>query len=50
MYPPINRQKAYMIPENHLVSDEVGNSVLSYVQLKDDDIQRICKSIRNFYS
>ncbi len=52
MYPPINKQKAYMIPENHLVSEEVGEKGLwlpSYVQLKDDDIQRICKSIREFY-
>ena len=52
MYPPINKQKAYSIPGDHKVSERIGEEGLwlpSYVQLRDEDIERICLSIRKFY-
>jgi perosamine synthetase len=52
MYPPINRQAAYNIPGEHLVSDLVGRKGLwlpSASQLTDDDISMICQTIIQFY-
>jgi perosamine synthetase len=51
MYPPINRQQAYQVPGDHVVSDRVGRHGLwlpSAVQLTDADIDRICEAIRAF--
>jgi perosamine synthetase len=53
MYPPINRQKAYLIDGCHPVSDQVGERGLwlpSMVQLTDDQIAHICHEIKNFYN
>jgi perosamine synthetase len=53
MYPPINKQKAYMIDGEHQISNAVGLNGLwlpSQVQLTDKDIKRICLSIESFYS
>ncbi len=52
MYPPINKQKAYQLPGEYSVSNSVGEMGLwlpSYVQLKDEDIERVCLEIRRFY-
>lgn len=52
MYPPINKQKAYAIPGEYPVSNMVGEKGLwlpSAVQLEDDQIDRICGAIREFY-
>lgn len=51
MYPPINKQKAYGIPGEHPVSNEVGEHGLwlpSSVQLTDQDIHRITTSIGEY--
>lgn len=53
MYPPINQQKAYALPGVYPVSEKVGSDGLwfpSAVQLFDEDIDRICQAVRNFYS
>jgi perosamine synthetase len=53
MYPPINEQKAYNVPGNHPVSNLVGKNGLwlpSASQLKDDEIEYICRKIIEFYS
>ncbi|NTW33493.1 MAG: hypothetical protein HGB12_12875 [Bacteroidetes bacterium] len=52
MYPPINKQEAYNVEGNHPVSNLVGEKGLwlpSASQLLDDDIERICNCIENFY-
>lgn len=52
MYPPINQQKAYLVPGSYPVSEFVGESGLwlpSAVQLTNEDIERVCQSIRDFY-
>jgi perosamine synthetase len=52
MYPPINEQKAYSIKGDYTVSKMIGKKGLwlpSFVQLSDDQIDYICKCIRNFY-
>ena len=52
MYPPINKQEAYKVPGNHLVSNRVGNEGLwlpSEVQLTNDQISYICEQIKEFY-
>jgi perosamine synthetase len=52
MYPPINKQKAYATPGNYQVSNMVGEKGLwlpSAVQLQDDEIDRICTAIGEFY-
>ena len=52
MYPPINQQKAYLLPGSYPVSELVGNSGLwlpSAVQLTNEEIERVCHSIRDFY-
>jgi len=52
MYPPIHQQKAYALPGQHPVAEEIGRSGLwlpSMIQLTDAQIERICQSIRSFY-
>lgn len=52
MYPPINAQAAYCEPGSFPVSEEVGARGLwlpSASQLSDEDIDRVCDSIRTFY-
>lgn len=52
MYPPIHQQKAYALPGQHPVAEEIGRSGLwlpSMIQLSDAQIERICQSIRSFY-
>jgi len=53
MYPPINKQLAYLYPGNFPVSDLIGEKGLwlpSAVQLGDDDVKKVCSVIRKFYS
>ena len=53
MYPPINRQRAYDLPGNYPVSEEVGRKGLwlpSSNQLSDHEIDRVCGAIRQFYA
>ena len=53
MYPPINKQLAYDIDGEHSVSNIVGENGLwlpSSVQLTDEDIEKICSKIVEFYS
>ena len=52
MYPPINKQNAYGVPGDHQVSDAVGAHGLwlpSAGQLSDENIDRICHAISEFY-
>jgi perosamine synthetase len=52
MYPPINKQKAYQIKGDYFVSYKIGDKGIwlpSAVQLKNSDIDRICKKINKFY-
>ena len=52
MYPPINKQEAYKSGGKYPISDRVGTDGLwlpSMVQLTDDQIMYICKSIQEFY-
>ena len=52
MYPPINKQAAYNIDGEHEVSNKVGMEGLwlpSETQLTDDQIDRICNAIKEFY-
>lgn len=52
MYPPINKQKAYSLPGEHPVSDQVGEMGLwlpSAVQLTNDQIDFIAARIAEFY-
>ena len=52
MYPPVNKQKAYMVDGEHKISNIVGLKGLwlpSQVQLKSEEINRICLSIETFY-
>lgn len=52
MYPPINKQDAYKVPGEHVVSNRVGERGLwlpSAAQLTDEQIARICGSIGDFY-
>lgn len=52
MYPPINKQKAYQIAGEYPVSNIVGAKGLwlpSATQLSDDNVERVCASIRRFY-
>lgn len=53
MYPPINKQKAYNLQGHHTVSELVGEKGLwlpSACQITDDQINKICKLIIDFYS
>lgn len=52
MYPPINKQEAYKINEEHPVSNLVGQKGLwlpSAAQLTETQVSRICESINLFY-
>lgn len=52
MYPPINMQKAYQVSGDHPTSQRVGMHGLwlpSAIQLTDEEIDRICAAIREFY-
>ena len=52
MYPPINSQKAYSVEGEHPISNLIGQRGLwlpSAVQLTNDDINRICCAIKEFY-
>ena len=53
MYPPIHQQKAYALPGHHPVSEEIGEQGLwlpSMIQLSDEQIDRICAEISQFFS
>lgn len=53
MYPPINKQKAYQVEGEFVVSNLVGEKGLwlpSQSQLTDDQIDFICEKIINFYN
>lgn len=52
MYPPINKQEAYGVEGNHIISNLVGEKGLwfpSASQLSDEQITTICKKIKQFY-
>ncbi len=52
MYPPINKQKAYNLPENHPVSNLIGEKGLwlpSSNQLSDSEVDYITSAISEFY-
>lgn len=52
MYPPINEQKAYQVPGNYPVAQQIGARGLwlpSAAQLTTKDIDRICAAIREFH-
>ena len=52
MYPPINKQKAYNVPDEHPISNLVGEKGLwlpSASQLSDEQIDYICSIIKTFY-
>lgn len=53
MYPPINKQQAYAVSGEHPVSNLIGEKGLwlpSAVQLTNEEITRICNSVREFYA
>ena len=53
MYPPINKQIAYSIKGEYLVSNLVGEKGLwlpSAAQLSDNEIEKICLNIKKFYN
>ena len=53
MYPPINKQKAYMLDGEHEVSELVGRKGLwlpSSSRLTDHQIDYICNKIKEFYN
>jgi perosamine synthetase len=53
MYSPINQQAAYGLPGEHTVSQRVGEKGLwlpSSSHLKNEDIKRICETIKTFYT
>ncbi|WP_020405747.1 DegT/DnrJ/EryC1/StrS family aminotransferase [Hahella ganghwensis] len=52
MYPPINKQAAYQVEGDHMVSNLIGEKGLwlpSSSQLSNSDIDRVCHSIADFY-
>ena len=52
MYPPINKQQAYNVEGEHIVSNEIGVKGLwlpSSSKLTNDQIDYVCESIREFY-
>lgn len=52
MYPPINEQKAYNETGSYPVSERVGAKGIwlpSQVQLKDEEIDYICRTMATFY-
>jgi len=53
MYPPINKQKAYNLEGEHLVSNEIGEKGLwlpSSSKLTNKQIDYVCDKIKEFYS
>ena len=53
MYPPINKQQAYLFPGNYPVSNLIGSNGLwlpSSSQLENSDIDKICGLIKDFYN
>lgn len=53
MYPPINKQKAYGVAGEHVVSNNIGDNGLwlpSETQLTDDSIDYVCGKIIEFYN
>ena len=53
MYPPINKQQAYNVEGEHVVSNEIGVFGLwlpSSSKLTDKQIDYVCGSIREFYT
>ena len=53
MYPPINKQLAYNVEGEHVVSNEIGLSGLwlpSSSKLTDEQIDYICSNINEFYT
>jgi perosamine synthetase len=53
MYPPINKQQAYNVEGEHIVSNEIGVVGLwlpSSSKLTDKQIDYVCNSIREFYN
>lgn len=52
MYPPVNKQIAYNLPGEHSVSNTIGENGLwlpSSSKLKDEEIIRVCDTIKSFY-
>ena len=52
MLTPLNKQKAYSVPGEHPVSNEIGEKGLwlpSYAQLTTEEIDYITSSIKSFY-
>jgi len=52
MYPPINKQIAYQVEGEHHVSNFIGQKGLwlpSAVQLSDQEVDRICHAINDYY-
>ena len=52
MYPPLNKQEAYNIDEDHIVSNEIGVKGLwlpSSSKLTNDQIDYVCEQINLFY-
>ncbi len=52
MYPPINKQLAYNLEEDHPVSNLIGEKGLwlpSATQLSDEDVIHVCNNIKQFY-
>lgn len=52
MYPPINQQKAYQVAGSFPVSELIGQKGLwlpSFTQITDEQLDRICTEIKNFY-
>lgn len=53
MYPPVNKQNAYSIEGEHVISERVGHCGLwlpSAVQLKNEEIDKIAEEIKLFYA
>jgi perosamine synthetase len=53
MYPPINKQQAYNVEGEHIVSNEIGVKGLwlpSSSKLTNEQIDYVCKQIKQFYS
>ena len=53
MYPPINKQQAYNVDGEHVVSNEIGISGLwlpSSSKLTDLQVDYICNNIKEFYN
>jgi len=53
MYPPINKQQAYNVKGNHIVSNLIGEKGLwlpSSSKLTNDQVDYVCDVIKEFYS